>query len=138
MTDLSKYDKPQELAFLDAICPTDVLGVLMPHLDEIPDEFRDRHFNPYCVFASTWFYKGVDAFELRSDINHKQAMQHLGACLRSFGSSHEAKISGVGYLLKCWGLVLTDDGEPDVKKTKHNKTGKKKGKKKGKKHASNR
>ena len=104
-----KWLSPQAVDGLTAAFPASVVGTLLPHRDDLPNEYQKQwRTNKFCSIASTWFYKGIDPLEFDEGIDASAAMSHLSACLRSFEPSHENKIGGVGFLMSLWGARISE------------------------------
>jgi hypothetical protein len=92
----------QEISELDLAFPA--RGVeLMPDLDSVPAEFRDRS-NPWHRFADEWFMHGWPDRGLFPlvEVSPEKAVRHVSVVLGCHGIKHEDKITGVAYMLSLW------------------------------------
>jgi hypothetical protein len=96
-----KWDNPQEVDLLSSIFPGSVCGTLLPPLDEIPNEFKQRS-NLWARKASDLFFNGGQLPNLKPGIDPSAAKGHLSAVLGSFEPAHEHKQAGAGYLMSLW------------------------------------
>lgn len=117
MRDLSKYEKPLEFSDVGEYFRAEVVGGLIPYLQDLPEDFKpQRHGrNEYCELASRWFFRGLRGIRFKEGIDRTAALCHLRAALSSWNPSHEEKISGVGYLLSRWGCEELDPPKPPQK-----------------------
>lgn len=77
---------------------------LLPPWSEIPDEFKSRH-NKWSKTISKWFFSGLPKetqFVAKDGIDGKDALRHIGTCMRSWEPKHEHKEAGCAYLLSLW------------------------------------
>jgi hypothetical protein len=99
---------PQEVDEVFFAFPANVIDVLIPKEEEIPEEFRDnwhRDSHYWCKIVNDWFAGALgEDFGLypKEGIDAQKAGRHCNAALRSFQPSHEHKIAGVAYLMSLW------------------------------------
>lgn len=86
--------------------PANVMGVLLPPMTDIPEDFKKWGGNKWVRACETWFNSGVDTekstIKFASHLNDEQmndAMRQLQACLGSYEPKHEHKVAGVAYLM---------------------------------------
>ena len=106
---MKDWSKPIEVTNIEMAFPVDVLGVLMPHYKDLPEEFNGTsqwRRNDWCKQADVWFFKGVDTkksvmkFKKNLTVDEqKMVLRQIQACLGSFQPKHEHKMAGVGYLM---------------------------------------
>lgn len=85
----------------------------MPKYSDLPEEFQDWHYNPFCKAVSMWFYKGCEPAEngiriedtiytAKEGVKAHDAMAAIKAVLSSWAPKHEHKIAACGYMLHEW------------------------------------
>ena len=83
---------------------------LLPRMEEIPDEFKDRYARlKWNQLVYDWFHSGMEmiAITVKPHINREAAFRHLGAVLGSFEPKHKHKMAGCAYLASKWFLDYT-------------------------------
>lgn len=101
----NEFKTPKEVSDAIAAFPARVVGSLLPHRKELPEEFREYDSNHWCDIAAIWFFSGLPQetkFHTKEGVDGSKAIRHLGTCLRSFEPSHEEKMGGVGFLMSLW------------------------------------
>lgn len=78
----------------------------MPKYHEVPDRFK-RDSDPAVSAINTWFYKGLDTSKIkpREGVNQAEALQAIGAIMRTWEPKHEHKVAGCAMLLDQWFVV---------------------------------
>lgn len=95
------WSQPQPVTDLDVAFPANVIGRLLPPMEEIPQEFHASS-NPWCKIASGLFFSGGHLPKSREGIDRLNASRHLRAVLGSFEPKHEHKEAGAAYLMSLW------------------------------------
>lgn len=89
------------------------INTLLPAWDEIPDEFK-RHNNKWVRIVSRWFFQGLKGatFKPKPGVDERKALNHIGACMKSWEPQHEHKEAGCAYLLsEFFEDVILPDGK---------------------------
>jgi len=77
----------------------------LPKWADLPDEFR-RMRGPFYHAASMLFFNGGElsdhGLRFRDGVDQTRAIRLLRALLGSYGTKHQHKIGGVGFLLSQW------------------------------------
>ena len=114
--------EPKEVSDVFAVFPANVIGVYLPEMKDIPDEFQDiwRNDGGPCAVAHalctgtfiTGKAEGTASVDISNDgtfhllpkegIDAEKAWRHICACRDSYEPRHEHKIAGMGYLLSLW------------------------------------
>lgn len=94
------WDKPKEINNLNPF-QYDVIGVYLPEMADIPDEFK-RPNNKWCKLVSKLFFLGGELPSVKSGIDENLAYSNLNAILSSWQPLLEHKESGVAYLMSLW------------------------------------
>ena len=103
MSGASDWTKPQQVDDPMVAFPANVCGTLLPPMDEIPDEFKERPGTKWNRLGARWFFSGLNGRIVWKDgINERDALRHLKACLGSWEPKHEHKEAGVAYLFSLW------------------------------------
>lgn len=134
----TKWLQPQEVDDVTMAFPAQVVGTLLPEMDEIPEAFHHNteESGPWYAFQVRWFYdglgpssgfKGVTLNEVLVDLALAdaktpeearergqalidRAFRHLGAIQGSFQPKHGHKRAGVAWLASLWfGEVQWED-----------------------------
>lgn len=89
-----------ETTKLDMAFPAQVIGRLLPRLENIPDELK-HGISEWPKWANHLFHKGGADIAMypREGVDAEKAYLHAMCCLRSYEPKHEHKIAGVAYLL---------------------------------------
>jgi hypothetical protein len=101
------WSKPVPVSDVELAFPANVIGKLLPPVEDIPKEFFER--NQWTSLAQSLFSGTVHrdlTIWWRSDLDFNEAMRHVGAVLKSFEPKHEHKIAGAGYLLSLFSLSM--------------------------------
>lgn len=99
--DKSNWNQPHTVNDLDVAFPAKVIGTLLPHMSEIPDEFKEPR-NKWCDFAMSLFFNGGKLPKVKPGVDANNAKRHLSAVLSSFEPQHEHKEAGAGWLMSMW------------------------------------
>ena len=76
---------------------------LLPAYADIPAEFKRG--NAWTEMVDRWVFSGLPKETVitpKAGVDAKQALRHVGACMRSFEPQHEHKTAGCAYLLSQW------------------------------------
>ena len=98
---MTDWTKPKKANRADIIIPTEVVGIYLPRMKDIPKGFAKTKA---CVaaelFCSEWFYTGLKnpEFTTRHDIDEDMAKTQISICLKSYEPKHEHKMLGAAYL----------------------------------------
>lgn len=103
------WSKPMDVNDVTLVFPGTVIGTLMPTMEEIPEEFRDRE-GPWHDLIAMLFFKGGKLPPVKEGIDATKAQRHLGACLGSFEPKHEHKTAACAWLASMW---YTEPRQPD-------------------------
>src|SRR5688572_22480237 len=85
----------------------------MPKYEDLPAEFQDWHYHPFCEAVSSWFMSGAEGAEngiklkgvvytAKEGVNAAKALSAIKAVLGSWSPKHEHKIAACGYMLHEW------------------------------------
>jgi hypothetical protein len=85
----------------------------MPKYRDLPEEFQDWHYHPFCQAISHWFMKGCEPithgicikgvnYVAKVGVDSKQALAAISSVMRSWEPKHEHKIAACGYMLHEW------------------------------------
>ena len=85
----------------------------MPKYKDLPEEFQDWHYHPFCRAASHWFMKGGeplkngmvingDRFTAKEGVDAADALRAIKTIMSSWEPKHEHKIAACGFLLHEW------------------------------------
>jgi hypothetical protein len=97
---------PVVVSQVDFVFPAKVIGTLLLPWETLCEKIPiDQKGNEeFFGKAKRMFESGaeVQPVAFKEGIDPELANRHLNAILRSFEPTHEHKITGVAYLLKCW------------------------------------
>lgn len=100
------FSKPHTISEVDLAFPAKVVGVLLPRMQDIPEEFKKvPSHNKWIQAFNHLFFKGAkEGMTLvgKKGIDAEKAYRHITACMRSFEPKHEHKEAGVAYLMSLW------------------------------------
>jgi hypothetical protein len=120
------WSKPQVIDDVTMAFPAYVVEKLLPPRGVIPRDYHEdwiRHIPIeqlgtetcpqgghlyWLTITSAWFHGAAVMKERRitfvskEGIDHRLALRHLSACLRSYEPQHEHKIAGVAWLMSQW------------------------------------
>lgn len=77
---------------------------LLPPWDEIPEEFKRSGGNQYTALAEAIFYGAPmpnGEIKMKPGFSPEAMNRAVRAHLQSWGTKHEHKIAGVGYIIAC-------------------------------------
>lgn len=97
--------KPKVISDATYAFPANVIGELLPEMEDIPEEFKGHNATPWHKIQSRWFFSGLpenSKWYPKEGIDPELAVRHLSACQRSFEPQHEHKEAGVAYLMSLW------------------------------------
>lgn len=91
--------KPIQVHDVDIAFGGDI-DILLPPMNEIPEEFRKRN-SKWNDVVSDWMFGGLKdcQWKPKEGIDTKEAIRHIQAVLVSFKPKHEHKEAGCAYLL---------------------------------------
>ena len=106
------WSKPKDATMLDVAFGCNVIGRLLPPMEEIPKAYHNG-YRAGCEVGSLIFFNGAKSFksEPREGIDSQKAMHQIRACLGSFDPQHEHKTAGVGYLFELFFSAVELDGK---------------------------
>lgn len=102
---MANWAQPQKVDDLTLAFPGNVVAVLMPDYDDIPDDFKKSYGNKWVEFQKRWFFDGLPptmTVDLNDGIDGSTAFRHLKAIQGSFEPKHEHKAAAVAYLASLW------------------------------------
>lgn len=109
---MNKWANPKSMSDVEMAFPSKVIGVYLPEMEEIPEEFKKRDPKFSDTFRS-WFYGRVGKekdyalyVKAKEGVDTSKALSQLRAILASFQPKHEHKIAGWCYLASLWFDVL--------------------------------
>ena len=111
---MNKWATPIEIDDVTAAFPANVTGVILPPIEDVPEEFHYFGDTKWNKLVSLWFYKGLPEgaeFKARKGVDVDVALRQLGACLGSLQPKHEHKDAGVAYLMSLFfeDIVIPDE-----------------------------
>jgi hypothetical protein len=95
------WDTPKEVTRLDVAFGCDIIGRLLPLMEEIPEKYK-CYYHPTVKLISKWFFGGLPKgteFIPKEGIDKDKALLQIKACMSSFDPQHEHKEAGCAYLL---------------------------------------